>query len=433
MADVMATVKEKMQRARELVKAKNYDEARQILETIDHPKATEWLNKIDTMSPPKPQHRIQVSDRFKLLERIAETIFFIRPQSPRRSLNFYRVFRAIVSIATILSALWIFLILVVIPEENAAIYSGYIIISCIFFPLSLYLFRWFLVLNKRYKIVAENKQQRANKIGASFYLSYFSFALLLISVFSAYYRQTTLNNGQESLAIAQRATNEAVQATQAIENAQATQTATLWTLTPSDTPTMTFTPSLTPLPSDTPFPTDTPLPTATITPSPTITQTPTLQPTTPPLPTSLPSGTTYYANNGDVRVRACPDANDNERCSVVDTLSFGDEIGVIRSVTGSRYSGSTTWYEANLNGQLVYVHSALVSRTKPVPQIQTNNTSSNTTNQTNTSSQTYTCNCSKTCGSMSCQEAYFQLNQCGCSARDSDHDGVPCESVCPGG
>lgn len=45
--------------------------------------------------------------------------------------------------------------------------------------------------------------------------------------------------------------------------------------------------------------------------------------------------------------------------------------------------------------------------------------------------QTYTCNCSKTCGQISsCQEAYFQLNTCGCNARDGDNDGVPCESLC---
>ena len=42
------------------------------------------------------------------------------------------------------------------------------------------------------------------------------------------------------------------------------------------------------------------------------------------------------------------------------------------------------------------------------------------------------CDCSKTCTQMvSCDEAYFQLNQCGCSRRDGDGDGVPCESVCP--
>lgn len=42
-----------------------------------------------------------------------------------------------------------------------------------------------------------------------------------------------------------------------------------------------------------------------------------------------------------------------------------------------------------------------------------------------------TCDCSKTCGKMtSCEEAYFQLNNCGCTVRDGDNDGVPCESIC---
>ncbi len=43
----------------------------------------------------------------------------------------------------------------------------------------------------------------------------------------------------------------------------------------------------------------------------------------------------------------------------------------------------------------------------------------------------FACNCSKTCEQMtSCTEAYYQLNTCGCSKRDGDHDGVPCESIC---
>ncbi len=48
-----------------------------------------------------------------------------------------------------------------------------------------------------------------------------------------------------------------------------------------------------------------------------------------------------------------------------------------------------------------------------------------------TASGGYTCNCGKVCGAMSsCEEAYFQLNQCGCSVRDADKDGIPCESIC---
>ncbi len=42
----------------------------------------------------------------------------------------------------------------------------------------------------------------------------------------------------------------------------------------------------------------------------------------------------------------------------------------------------------------------------------------------------YGCDCSKTCSNMSCDEAYFQLNQCGCKERDGNGDGVPCESQC---
>jgi micrococcal nuclease len=53
---------------------------------------------------------------------------------------------------------------------------------------------------------------------------------------------------------------------------------------------------------------------------------------------------------------------------------------------------------------------------------------------TPTPTPTYTCNCNKTCKEMSsCDEAYYQLNTCGCNVRDGDNDGVPCENICPGG
>ena len=45
-------------------------------------------------------------------------------------------------------------------------------------------------------------------------------------------------------------------------------------------------------------------------------------------------------------------------------------------------------------------------------------------------SPSYTCNCSKTCSQLTCAEAYYQLNTCGCSQRDGDNDGIPCESKC---
>lgn len=44
---------------------------------------------------------------------------------------------------------------------------------------------------------------------------------------------------------------------------------------------------------------------------------------------------------------------------------------------------------------------------------------------------TYTCDCGKLCSQIAtCEEAYFQLSECGCTKRDSDSDGIPCESLC---
>ncbi|MFA5871573.1 MAG: thermonuclease family protein [Parcubacteria group bacterium] len=43
---------------------------------------------------------------------------------------------------------------------------------------------------------------------------------------------------------------------------------------------------------------------------------------------------------------------------------------------------------------------------------------------------TYTCNCGKTCPQMGCAEAQYQLNTCGCTRRDADHDGIACDADC---
>jgi len=50
---------------------------------------------------------------------------------------------------------------------------------------------------------------------------------------------------------------------------------------------------------------------------------------------------------------------------------------------------------------------------------------------TATESPSYVCDCSKTCTQITtCAEAYYQLNVCGCSVRDGDGDGIPCENLC---
>lgn len=42
----------------------------------------------------------------------------------------------------------------------------------------------------------------------------------------------------------------------------------------------------------------------------------------------------------------------------------------------------------------------------------------------------WSCNCKKTCPNLTCAEAQFQLNQCGCSVRDGDNDGLACDAQC---
>lgn len=47
------------------------------------------------------------------------------------------------------------------------------------------------------------------------------------------------------------------------------------------------------------------------------------------------------------------------------------------------------------------------------------------------SKKRFKCNCRKTCTKIkTCKEAKFQLRRCGCTARDADHDGIPCENRC---
>lgn len=51
--------------------------------------------------------------------------------------------------------------------------------------------------------------------------------------------------------------------------------------------------------------------------------------------------------------------------------------------------------------------------------------------ETKNNNSTFVCDCTKSCTKINnCEDAYFQLNDCGCTVRDNDGDGVPCESLC---
>ena len=90
----------------------------------------------------------------------------------------------------------------------------------------------------------------------------------------------------------------------------------------------------------------------------------------------------------------------------------GDKDGIVCESLSKKGSGSETSSQPKTQTP--------IQKTQPPPQT--------------SNSGEYSCSCSKTCTEMSsCDEAYYQLNQCGCSKRDGDKDGVPCESICPGG
>lgn len=61
--------KAKMQAARELIREKKYDEARNLLEAVDHPTATKWISKIDTLLAAQSDNKPIVDNLNKLSSR----------------------------------------------------------------------------------------------------------------------------------------------------------------------------------------------------------------------------------------------------------------------------------------------------------------------------------------------------------------------------
>jgi hypothetical protein len=143
------------------------------------------------------------------------------------------------------------------------------------------------------------------------------------------------------------------------------------------------------------------------------------------------SETTYYVQ-ASANLRACT----NTDCAIIAaSLPAGTALSVDGEVDGEAAGNvGTRWYRVIYNGQEAYVYSGLVSLNAPAPPIVDNGSGSqlNTSQPVTTApaAPAFQCDCSRTCTSMTCEEAYFQLNQCGCRQRDNDDDGRPCESQC---
>ena len=183
---------------------------------------------------------------------------------------------------------------------------------------------------------------------------------------------------------------------------------------------------------------------ATATPAAIVTSTP--RPTSAAPSVNVNQATTryYVVASVSANARSCPRTS----CNVITSFARGAAVDVLQRVSGESVSGNSSWQAVRHNNAVVYIHGPLLSRNQPAPvqpaprvaqpaqqqQAQPAQGSAPPTITPTVQIPQFSCNCSKTCGAMaSCQEAYFQLNQCGCSRRDSDSDSVPCESICPGG
>jgi hypothetical protein len=141
------------------------------------------------------------------------------------------------------------------------------------------------------------------------------------------------------------------------------------------------------------------------------------------------TGATYYIKVRSARVRE----EATTTASVVANLRNKTGIIVLELVEGAKVSGSTVWYKIDLAGETGYIHSSLVTSVTPVVSGGGSGGSQSQTLQSTPPPSGASCNGASVCGDMgSCEQAYACL-VAGDSGLDRDHDGVPCESICPGG
>lgn len=225
------------------------------------------------------------------------------------------------------------------------------------------------------------------------------------------------------------------------------------TITPSDTPepTPTFTPSDTPEPTMTYTPSDTPEPTETFTPTSTATSSPsataTARPTSTPVPrrisTPRPTRPSFTATGvtvtgtNNINLRSGPGTN----YPVVGTLPAGETTQAEGRNGDWLYLGDGKWvavWIVTVRGNVSNLPTraapaAPIQPVQPVAPVRPAEPAApdQPIQPTQPAAPPFVCDCSKLCGQMvSCEEAYYQLRDCGCAERDSNGNGIPCETIC---
>jgi len=153
----------------------------------------------------------------------------------------------------------------------------------------------------------------------------------------------------------------------------------------------------------------------------------------------------YAVKTRTARVRAEPSTT----ARVVATLRANTVLDVIEAVDGASVSGSTLWYHINVRNGTGYIHSSLVQAPAGGGMASSGSVGGDTVQPTSEPDQPLStpvpdtipvapvqtgasCNGATTCSQMvSCEQAYACLASR--PGLDRDKDGVPCESICPGG
>lgn len=225
------------------------------------------------------------------------------------------------------------------------------------------------------------------------------------------------------------------------------------TLTPSDMPepTLTYTPSNTPEPTETFTPTSifTSSPTATATLRPTLTLVPGRTSTPRPTRSSTTATGVTVMGTSNVNLRSGPGTN----YPVVGTLSAGETVRAEGRNGDWLYLGDGKWvavWVVTVRGTVsnLPMRAAPVAPAAPVQPVEPAAPAqpaqpgapaqptepaqpAQPVQPTQPAELPFVCDCSKTCNQMvSCEEAYYQLQVCGCRQRDNNNDGVPCENIC---
>lgn len=165
-----------------------------------------------------------------------------------------------------------------------------------------------------------------------------------------------------------------------------------------------------------------------------------------PRPTENETQTLYTTGNANLR----PCTKTTSACAPAGAVSGGQELTVLEQVEGDVVSGSNIWYKVLHNGQELYIHSSLVSATRPTVQPtgsqQQSNTSGGAGNQSSSPVNTpivastieqppvVGASCPSldyTCPQLTCEQAYACL-AAGNGRLDADKDGKPCETQCGG-